>query len=98
MFSSVVEVLEIIMEDGSNSEQRHEATNLLESMQSFNFVLNLHLMRTILGITSELSEALQRNDQDIFNAMTLVKVCKQELQIMRKSGWSSLHDEVSCFL
>ena len=24
-------------------------------------------------------------------------LCKQELQIMRESGWSSLHDEVSCF-
>ena len=32
IFSSVIEVLEIIVEDGSNSEQRYEATNLLESM------------------------------------------------------------------
>ena len=30
MFSSMIEVLEIIVEDGSNSEQRYEATNLLE--------------------------------------------------------------------
>ena len=58
MFSSVIEVLEIIVDDGSNSEQRYEATNLLESMQSFNFVFSLHLMRTILGITNELSQAL----------------------------------------
>ena len=85
------------MEDGSNSEQRYETTNLLESMQSFNFVFSLHLIRVILGITSELSQALQRKDQDIINATTFVKVCKKELQIMRESGWSSLHDEVSCF-
>ena len=55
MFSSMIKVLEIIMEDGSNYEQRYKATNLLESMQSFNFIFNLHLMRAILGITSELS-------------------------------------------
>ena len=30
MFSSKIEVLEIIVEDGSNSEQRYEVTNLLE--------------------------------------------------------------------
>ena len=51
MFSAVIEVFEIIVEDDSNSE---EATNLLVSMQSFNFVFSLHLMRTILGITNEL--------------------------------------------
>ena len=97
MFSSVIEVLEIIVEDGSNSEQRYRATNLLESMQSFNFVFSLHLMRTILGITSELLQALQRKDQDIVNAMTLVKVCKQQFQMMRDNGWSSLLDQVSYF-
>ena len=58
MFSSVIEVLEIIVEDGSNYEQRYEVTNLVESMQSFNFVFSLHLMTTILGITNELSQAL----------------------------------------
>ena len=50
-------------------------------------------MRAILGS----SQALQRKNQDIVNTITLVKVCKLELQIMRESGWSSLHDEVSCF-
>ena len=29
--------------------------------------------------------------------MTLVKVCKQQLQMMRESGWSSLLDQVSYF-
>ena len=97
MVSSVIEVLEIIVENGSNSEQRYEATNLLESMQSFNFVFSLHLMRTILEITNELSQALQRKDQDIVNSMTLVKVCKQQFQMMRDNGWSYLLDQVSYF-
>ncbi|PIM98832.1 hypothetical protein CDL12_28683 [Handroanthus impetiginosus] len=73
MFSSIIEVLEIIKEDGINSEQSAEAHSLLCSMQSFEFIFNLHLMRKVLGNTHELSQALQRDDQDIVNAMSLVK-------------------------
>ncbi|XP_028064755.1 uncharacterized protein LOC114267878 [Camellia sinensis] len=73
MFLTVINVLEMISEDGSNSEQRVETNVLLDSIQSFEFVFNLHLMRTILAITSELSQALQRKDQDIINAMNLVQ-------------------------
>ena len=54
-------------------------------------------MRTISGMTNELSQALQRKDQDIVNAMTLVKVCKQQFQMMRDNGWSFLLDQVSYF-
>ncbi|XP_020992024.1 uncharacterized protein LOC107474014 [Arachis duranensis] len=52
---------------------------------------------TILRVTNELSQALQRSDQDIINAMTLVKVSKQRLQSIRDDGWSSLLNEVSLF-
>ena len=97
MFSSILDVLEVIVDDGVSSQQRCEANNLLDSMQSFDFVFNLHLMKDILGITNELSQALQRNDQDIVNAMKLVGVCKQRLEIMRKNGWNSLLSEVSKF-
>ena len=61
MFSYVIKVLEIIMEDGSNSEQRYEATNLLESMQSFNFIFSLHLMRAILGIVTSTTQEESRH-------------------------------------
>ncbi|XP_062075933.1 uncharacterized protein LOC133780069 [Humulus lupulus] len=96
MFSSTIKVIETIVEDGS-SEQRFEAKNLLETMQSFDFIFSLHLMRTILGVTNELSRALQREDQDILNAMCLVKICKQQLQNMRENGWDYLLDKVSSF-
>jgi hypothetical protein len=36
-------------------------------------------MQDILGFTNELSQALQRKDQDIENAMMLVKVIKLQL-------------------
>lgn len=38
------------------------------------------------GITNELPIALQRKSQDIVYAMTLVKMSKQRLQVMRDDG------------
>ena len=72
------------MEDGSNLEQ--EACVLLDSMQSIDFEFSLHLMKNVLGITNELSKALQCKEQDIVNAMTLVKISKERLQMMRDDG------------
>ncbi|XP_029153497.1 uncharacterized protein [Arachis hypogaea] len=73
LFPSVVNIFEYVEEDGNNSEQRAEACHLLNVIQSFEFIFNLHLMKNILGVTNELSQALQWNDQDIVNAMALVK-------------------------
>jgi hypothetical protein len=54
-------------------------------------------MKTIFGITNDLSQALQRSDQDIVNAISLVRVCKERLQSMRDDGWHTLLNEVSLF-
>ncbi|KAJ0982260.1 hypothetical protein J5N97_010515 [Dioscorea zingiberensis] len=97
MFGSIIDVLEIVVEDGISLEQRGEAFALQDLVQSFDFVFNLHLIKNVLGITNELSMTLQRRDQDIVNAMPLVKVTKQRLQTMRDDGWKSLYDEVSSF-
>lgn len=56
MFDSVVDVFEIILEEGL--EQKVEAYALLDSIQPCKFVFNLDLMKYILGITHELSQAL----------------------------------------
>ncbi|CAN6567669.1 unnamed protein product [Malus baccata var. baccata] len=97
MFSSTIEVLEIVRKDGTSSKQKFEAKVLLTFIQSFNFIFGLHLMKKVLGITNNLSQALQKKDQDIVNAMNLVNICKGRLQRMRESGWESLFDEVSSF-
>lgn len=55
MFSYIIKVFEIIMEDGSHFEQRYEVTHLLNSMKSFNFAFNLNLVRVILGFTNDLA-------------------------------------------
>jgi hypothetical protein len=64
MFSSVLDLLEIIREDGMNSKQRTEVVILTDIMESFNFVFMLHCLRRILAVTNEFSQALQRKDQD----------------------------------
>ena len=76
MFSAVVDVVEIIEENGL-SNQKVEAQSIMRSIISFEFVFALYLMKNILGITNELSIALQKKNQDIVNAMDLVKVFKQ---------------------
>ncbi|XP_042386942.1 uncharacterized protein LOC121978705 [Zingiber officinale] len=87
MFSAVNNVLEMISEDNSSSlDQKTETFNLLESILSIDFAFNLHLMKHVLRISSELSTTLQKKDQDIVNAMDLVQVCKHRLQNMREDG------------
>ena len=97
MFSAVVDVLEIIEEDGL-SDQKVEVRSIMMSILSFEFFFALNLMKNILGITNELSIALQKKkNQDIVNAMDLVKVSKQQLQVMRDDEWISLLTKVSSF-
>jgi hypothetical protein len=72
MFPFIIDVLDTIAKDGATSEQKGEAEHLSHFIQYFGFVFNFHLMRYILGVSNELSQALQRKDQDIVNAMKLV--------------------------
>ncbi|PKA46806.1 hypothetical protein AXF42_Ash015700 [Apostasia shenzhenica] len=97
MFSSIIDVLDFIREDGLTSEQKAEATSLLDVILSFDFTFNMHLMKAILGVTNELSIALQRKDQDIVNSMKQVEISKKWLQMMRDNGWKNLLEEVSLF-
>ena len=54
-------------------------------MNSFIFVFYLHLMRDVLENMNELSQVLQRKDQNIVNAMKLVGLCQRRLKMMRES-------------
>ena len=54
-------------------------------------------MKQILRITHELSQVLQKKDQDIVNAMNLVKVAKSRPQIMREKDWDVLLTDVCRF-
>jgi len=59
-------------------------------MESFNFIFMLYCLRRILAVTNELSQALQRKDQDIENTTSLLKTLKEWFKIMRENDWESL--------
>ena len=77
MFSSTVDVLETIENDSLLFKQRVKARSILRLILSFEFSFTLHLMKNIFGITNELSIALQKKNQNIVNAMALVRVFEQ---------------------
>lgn len=97
LFSSIIKVLEYVQNEGVEDSKRRQAHGLLSYFQSFEFVFNLHMMIHLLGLTDSLSMALQRRDQDILNAMSLVKSTKRQLQKFRDDGWNSLLVKVSSF-
>ncbi|XP_042404572.1 zinc finger MYM-type protein 1-like [Zingiber officinale] len=84
-------------EEGKDHKQRAQANNLLELIRKYEFIFQMHLMKNILGVTNDLSQALQRKDQDIVNAMILARSSKHQLQTMKDDGWDLLLNEVSLF-
>ncbi|XP_039143986.1 uncharacterized protein LOC120281142 [Dioscorea cayenensis subsp. rotundata] len=51
----------------------------------------------VLGITNELSNALQQKDQDIVNAMALIDTVIDHIQDLRDNRWDELLEEVGSF-
>ncbi|XP_021831212.1 zinc finger MYM-type protein 1-like [Prunus avium] len=96
MFSSVIHVLQMVIDDNPN-DSAGEANKLMRDIRTFEFVLHLFLMKVILGLTNDVSQALQRKDQEIVNAMALVKSCKEKLYWMRNNGFDALVNEASSF-
>jgi hypothetical protein len=94
MWDSVVRVLSMIHEDERNPGS---AGGLVEKMESFSFVLNMKLMLKVFRITNELSQLLQRKDQNIVHAMSLLIDVKTRLTKLRNEGWESLFEEVKKF-
>ncbi|KAI5327594.1 hypothetical protein L3X38_026990 [Prunus dulcis] len=96
MFPSVVNMLQMIIDDNPN-DSSGEAYKLWREIQSFEFVFHLFVMKAILGITNTLSLALQKKDQDIVSAMNLVKTCKENLQLMKDNEFEELVEQASSF-
>nr|XP_009587958.1 zinc finger MYM-type protein 1-like [Nicotiana tomentosiformis] len=97
LFSSIVHVLGVLTNEGSNYQEKALAKSLVEDIRSYEFVYILHLMLKIIAITYDLNMALQRKDQDIVSTMKLVHFTKRQLQTMRESKWNSLLEDVSSF-
>ena len=58
MFSSIINILQILKIDGEDAKIKGHVNTYLNFTQTFDFVFMLHLLKTILGITCNLSDAL----------------------------------------
>jgi hypothetical protein len=97
MYSSIHDVL---IELGADDAYRDDWTKvhfMLGAFENFEFVFFVHLMFDILGYTNKLSECLQRRDQDILNAISLVNVAKSRIQHLRSDGWDNFLKKVTSF-
>jgi hypothetical protein len=90
MWDAVIEVLFSISHDGTDSEERGLASGYMINMETFEFVIILHLMLRVLGLTNDLSQALQQKDQNIVGAMNMIVSVKRLLQELRDDGWEPL--------
>ncbi|XP_071705044.1 uncharacterized protein [Rutidosis leptorrhynchoides] len=90
LFPEVVQVLEYVKKDGDNPLSRRQASGILSYFNTFDFVFYLHLMLRILGLTNALSQSLQRKDQNIVEAVTLVHGTKRSLQKFREKGFDEI--------
>ncbi|XP_044365275.1 zinc finger MYM-type protein 1 isoform X2 [Triticum aestivum] len=97
MYSTILEVLDAIGKDPSQKSEWTRIRGFAQAFESFDFVFNLHLMLVILGYTNELSKSLQKRDQDIVNAMTVVSLAKSRMQHMRSHGWEEFLAKLTLF-
>ncbi|KAH7673951.1 Ribonuclease H-like protein [Dioscorea alata] len=97
MWTSVLEVLQNVHDDGGSNDNRGIVVSLIEKIENYQFVFVMYLMRCLLGITNELSLALQQKDQNIVQAIRLIEVVKTRLQDFRETGWETFLEEVRYF-
>ncbi|KAJ9544759.1 hypothetical protein OSB04_024466 [Centaurea solstitialis] len=89
MFSPTCEVLLKIADEGTGP-LKVDADSAYEAMTTFEFIFVLHFEKEIMEITDLLCQALQRQNQDIFNALRLVASTKKLLQKMKDEKWDDL--------
>ncbi|XP_055822178.1 uncharacterized protein LOC129890709 [Solanum dulcamara] len=93
-FASIVDVLDTLVVNASTLEERANASEFLRSCQTFETVFLLYLMTDVLGITYDLNVSLQKKEQDIANAMILVKL--EELDDRFNEVTSDFINRVAC--
>ncbi|XP_029154506.1 uncharacterized protein [Arachis hypogaea] len=81
----------------SHFSSRGDADSTYNILTSFEFVLILHLIKDMMGITDILCQALQKQFQDIVNAVQLVHSTKTLIQSTRDDRWEELLKNVKSF-
>nr|XP_023872349.1 zinc finger MYM-type protein 1-like [Quercus suber] len=97
MFDATCKVINTISEEGANYKQCGDTEGAYQVLTSFEFILILHLMKEIMGITNVPCQALQQRSQDLLNAMHLVSTTKSLIQKLRDDGWEPLLASVIAF-
>ncbi|XBJ13219.1 hypothetical protein VPH35_017606 [Triticum aestivum] len=70
---------------------------LVHQMETFSFVFILKMMLKILRMTNDLSLLLQKKDQNVVQAMSLVTDVRTRLINWRNDGWEPLLEDVKAF-
>ncbi|XP_023751326.1 uncharacterized protein LOC111899702 [Lactuca sativa] len=96
MFSPTCDVLLKIIKDGTGPI-KGDADSAYEAITTFEFIFVLHLEKEIMEITDLPCQALQRQSQDICNALRLVASTKLLLQKMKDEIWDGLLSLVMSF-
>ncbi|KAK9665781.1 hypothetical protein RND81_14G135800 [Saponaria officinalis] len=97
LYATLIKVFEIISKEAKSVDDRAKAEIGIDHLESFEFVFMLHLMKVVYGYTNSLCEALQRKDQDIVNAMTILDLTKEHLKKVKNDGWDQFFHTVSNF-
>ncbi|XP_050374625.1 uncharacterized protein LOC126792201 [Argentina anserina] len=98
VFEEITQLLQSMMNDKDLlGSVRGDAKGYLKALRAFDFVFCLLLTNKVMGITDLLSQALQKQSQDIVNAMNLVSSTKALLQALRDDGWNSFFQSVLRF-
>ncbi|XP_066320439.1 uncharacterized protein [Miscanthus floridulus] len=97
MYESIHDVLVDLGDDPTYKDDWTKIHFVMGAFETFEFVFFVHLMYIILGYTNELSECLQRREQDILNAISLVNVAKKRMQQLRSDGWNTFLEKVTSF-
>ncbi|KAK3211958.1 hypothetical protein Dsin_016664 [Dipteronia sinensis] len=97
MFGPTCIVLESLIKNRLNTNIRGEPKGALKVIRSFEFVFILQLMNDVMGITDILCQALQRQSQDILNALHLVRYTKILLHELRQDGWGKFFSTLVSF-
>jgi hypothetical protein len=97
MYPTIRDVLISLGNDTSQKSDWPKIHTMVGVLESFDYIFSAHLMFIILGYTNELSECLQRREQDILNAVSLIRVAKDRMQELRSSGWSQFLEKVTLF-
>jgi hypothetical protein len=66
-------------------------------METFEFVLIMHFVIKLLGKTNDLSQCLQKNDQNIVRAIGLIGATLQQIDEIRQHGWEDLFKDTKSF-